>query len=150
MNVGIRNHNWLSPGLKVSVKMLHLPWPSPPPHPLHPLVTEMLICPPQNIWVPRSLHWRVQHGTGGPAEVAGPVLERPGHQTPVRPPQGLLCLRIGPEPPPRAKQPPSAKPIRPTLSTCSQLQGHIPPVVHDPDVPLGTPGCKVVHDCCLL
>lgn len=46
----------------------------------------------QDLRLPCSLHGRVQHGPRRPSEAAGQVLECTGHQTPVCPLEGLLCL----------------------------------------------------------
>uniref|UniRef100_A0A8C3KNY6 DNA (cytosine-5-)-methyltransferase n=1 Tax=Calidris pygmaea TaxID=425635 RepID=A0A8C3KNY6_9CHAR len=61
----------------------NLPDPLPPP-----------FFSPQGVWFPGALHGRVQHEPPGPAETARQVLERAGHPPPLRPPQGILCLRL--------------------------------------------------------
>lgn len=56
-------------------------------------------CDPQGVWLPRALHRRVQHESAGQAKASGKVLERPRHQAPLRPTEGLLCLLLGNVPP---------------------------------------------------
>lgn len=51
-----------------------------------------LIPRPQDLRLPCTLHRRLQHGPRGPSEAAWEVLERACHPTPLRPPEGLLCL----------------------------------------------------------
>lgn len=51
--------------------------------------------PLQNLWLPRPLHRRVQHGSWCQTEAPGPLLERPRHQASVCTAQRLLRLRIG-------------------------------------------------------
>ncbi|XP_068843747.1 DNA (cytosine-5)-methyltransferase 3B isoform X9 [Capricornis sumatraensis] len=46
----------------------------------------------KDLRLPCTLHRRLQHGPCGPSEAAWEVLERACHPTPLRPPEGLLCL----------------------------------------------------------
>lgn len=48
----------------------------------------------QGLWFPRPLHRRFQHESSGQAEAAGTFLERPRHQAPLRPAQGVLRLQL--------------------------------------------------------
>lgn len=55
------------------------------------------ICPSslivhQNLWFPQTLHGREEHEPAAEAEGSGEGLERPGHPSPLRSPQGLLRL----------------------------------------------------------
>lgn len=84
----------------------------------------LVFSPLQDLWFPRPLHWRVQHGSRRPAEAPGPVLERPRHQASVRSAQRLLCLWI------RRKPPSPANTHTPAFSSRAVSSRFLPSVAH--------------------
>lgn len=46
----------------------------------------------QDLWFPQTLHRREEHEPAAEAEGVGEGVERAGHPSPLRSPEGLFCL----------------------------------------------------------